>query len=86
MSRDRGWRRKKNWSKAFRKKKLAYWWHYKYDGQYIKGKIHCSCPLCGAKTNNKKNLFYCGHRFWKPSDQIKVDKMDAKEAEWNGEV
>ena len=59
-----------------------------YDNlhQYSKNKIHCSCPICSAKTNNKKNLFYCGHRFWKPSDQIKVDKMDAKEAEWNDEV
>lgn len=27
--------------------------YYKNDGQYNKGKIHCSCPICSAKTNDK---------------------------------
>ena len=30
-------------------------WHpyfmLKYRGQFNKGKIHCSCPICSAKTN-----------------------------------
>lgn len=29
---------------------------YKFNGQYSKGKIHCSCPMCSAKT--RKN----GHK------------------------
>lgn len=54
--RNRAWRRKKNFSKGRRKKRIAVavcrnWW-YEHDGQYIKGKIHCSCPSCSPKTNN----------------------------------
>lgn len=46
-TRNRAWRRKKNFSKGRRKKHIAMavcrnWW-YEHDGQYIKGKIHCSC-------------------------------------------
>ena len=55
--RTRAERRKKNFSKIHHKKKLAKEIYgsdyYEYDGQYSKGKIHCSCPLCSAKTNNK---------------------------------
>ena len=28
-----------------------------YRGQFNKGKIHCSCPLCSAKTNK---IFFIG--------------------------
>lgn len=47
-TRNRAWRRKKNFSKGRRKKYIAMavcrnWW-YEHDGQYIKGKIHC-CAL-----------------------------------------
>ena len=34
-------------------KELGGW--YKHDGQYSKGKIHCSCPLCSIKA------YYGGH-------------------------
>lgn len=29
----------------------AHYWHYKFDGQYSKGKVHCSCPDCSAKSS-----------------------------------
>ena len=46
--------------KALRKRRIAKQLHsygseeyYKHLHQYSKGKIHCSCPLCSAKTRNK---------------------------------
>lgn len=42
-------RRKKNYAKAMRKKKIAAnvgGLRYKSTHQYSKNKIHCSCPLC----------------------------------------
>ena len=29
-------------------------WYRNGDGHYNKGKIHCSCPMCAAKTNDRK--------------------------------
>lgn len=26
------------------------YWHYKYEGELSKGKIHCSCWMCSGKT------------------------------------
>ena len=28
-------------------------WYLKGDGYYNKGKIHCSCPMCATKTNDR---------------------------------
>lgn len=87
-TRNRAWRRKKNFSKGRRKKRIAVavcrnWW-YEHDGQYIKGKIHCSCPSCSPKTNNH------GHgaaRNYTHSDLAKVESMQCKISEYkNGEV
>ena len=25
-------------------------WYYKFEGQFSKGKIHCSCPMCRVKS------------------------------------
>lgn len=72
-------RRKNNYSKAIRKKNISehhYGFSY-YDNlhQYSKNKIHCSCPLCSAKTNGKgrwskrKNLTI--------TDKRKVDSMNS---------
>lgn len=52
MARTRSYRREVR-NKAIARKKWichhVYWdgqdW-YEHDGQYSKGKIHCSCPLC----------------------------------------
>ena len=73
MSRERGWRRYKDYIKAKRKRELdiaCTWWsevsadhlNFNVSGgfynnlhQYSKNKIHCSCPMCSAKTRNKGN-------------------------------
>lgn len=52
-------KRHNDWKKALRKKNIcekAYGWKY-YDNlhQYSKNKIHCSCPMCSSKTNDKLN-------------------------------
>ncbi|GLC90313.1 hypothetical protein [Lysinibacillus piscis] len=40
-----------------RKLKIAkcYDWHFRYTGQFAKGKVHCSCWMCAVKT--KKDGF-----------------------------
>ena len=58
------------------------------DGKYDKGKVHCSCPMCSRKTNNKgKNRLKYGNYYplkdWKHSDQQKLDDMDYQERENN---
>ena len=55
--RDRQWRRKKNYTKALRKRNMAKayysrdseWDYYPVLGKFIKNKIHCSCYLCTVK-------------------------------------
>ena len=60
-------RRKNNWRKARRKEWIVrhiYCWDKGwYDNlhQYSKGKIHCSCPLCAAKTNPKRKRIGRGY-------------------------
>lgn len=39
-----------------------------------KGKVHCSCPLCSAKTK------YNGR---KHSEELKIESMNEKEKEFN---
>ena len=67
---------------------------YKHFGQYRKGKIHCSCPICRAKTNHRQMLWKGNGRTpggnnWKPSDRRRLDSMmddiRRKEDENNGE-
>lgn len=59
IHKNRANRRMIAYTKARRKQRIVHelndYWHYKYFGQYRKGKIHCSCPLCVAKTNNQIN-------------------------------
>lgn len=57
-------RRHNNWTKARRKRRITkeiYWTHHQGDWeyynnlhQYSKNKIHCSCPLCAAKTRSRR--------------------------------
>lgn len=85
-SRSRGEIRKINFAKGLRKKKLLSSImhgdpnYYKHDGQYIKGKIHCSCPLCSAKTNNRGR--YGVAKNYKHSDLQKLDSMKYQEKEF----
>lgn len=69
--------------KALRKKKIA---EQIYDGdyynnlhQYSKNKIHCSCPLCSAKTRNKGKINY------KVSDYKKIERLENEREEYDYE-
>lgn len=73
MNRTRDYYRKmrKKWIQKRRKMDEALYngdghW-YSVNGKYSKGKIHCSCYMCSAKTNV---------RGWKISDQRKIDRAN----------
>jgi len=58
MIHDRAYNREKTFTKAIRKRNIdrdraAGRWDLYYTNlhQYANNKIHCSCPLCRAKTN-----------------------------------
>jgi hypothetical protein len=78
--RTRAERRKNDYNKAIKKKNIAEhnygssW----YDNlhQYSKNKIHCSCPLCSAKTSKYGNT-----PNYKHSDELKIYSMNSKLAE-----
>ncbi len=91
MERIRAFRRKKNYSKANRKKNILKAYHitnwYKYDGQFIKGKIHCSCGICSAKTNNKHGKSHWSKPTeYKHSDLIKIERIKSQIKEYEGAV
>lgn len=89
--RNRGWRRKKDFSKAKRKKsidiELSSWNNilcYKNLHEYSKNKIHCSCAMCSAKTRNKgkrRNIpkNYAPSINYTIKDQKRKDEMDYEE-------
>ena len=54
---------------------------YKNLHQYSKNKVHCSCPMCSAKTKNKGNRIlkhsnYSPSINYKPSEKRKIDFMN----------
>jgi len=81
VSRSRADRRKLDWHKAVRKQNIVrtvYRWPdgkgwYDYLHQYSKGKIHCSCPLCAAKSNPKRKRIGRG---WHCPDRRRIDEMN----------
>ena len=84
IGRTRAYRRYKNLTKALRKKKLSDKWllrgtwsrsYYPNLNQYSKNKIHCSCPLCRAKTNNKGRT-----GGWAPNYNPKISDIRKNEA------
>ena len=75
----RSLRRKTDFKKAIRKKKIinGYGWDY-YSNlhQYSKNKIHCSCPMCRAKTaKTKLHTWGPGGKNWKMSDRRKIEEL-----------
>lgn len=105
MSRERSWRRYKDYVKAKRKRELdivCTWWSevpadplnfnvsggfYKNLHQYSKNKIHCSCPMCSAKTRNKGNrrtlhANYAPSINYSISDCRKVQSMNYNEVDF----
>ena len=93
MTRNRGWRRHKNYTKALRKRRIDHNLYYGdffwYDSlhQYSKNKIHCSCAMCSSKTRNKGNRRHLSGNYmpsiyycW--SDLRKIQSMEEKEKEF----
>ena len=88
---NRAERRHKNFSKALRKQEIcrhAYGFPY-YDNlhEYSKNKIHCSCPLCRSKTNNKthKHVWFPAMN-WSMMDRRRLDEMADQVEEYEEEV
>lgn len=84
-------RRKTDAKKAIRKRKItkevyysepnSKWDYYDNLHQYSKNKIHCSCPICRAKTKKKKNVLGSFHKKgknWKHSDWQKIQSFEDK--------
>lgn len=54
MNHSRGYYREARARAIHHKKHIsAHYWNYKFDGQYPKGKVHCSCPDCSAKSSKQ---------------------------------
>ena len=82
MTRGRAWRRYKNYTKAKRKRDIdaavygygTHWYPwYNNLHQYSKNKIHCSCPMCRAKT--KRNDYYIVGHSYTMADLRKLMRM-----------
>ena len=88
MNRDRAYYRKMAFKKAKRKRDidiaLSPWGTPMFNNlhQYSKEKIHCSCPMCSAKTRNKgkrKRNNYNPSINYKISDLKRIMAMDWRE-------
>lgn len=81
----RALKRKNDWRKAKRKEWIVHhvygwpegWYHNLHE--YSKGKIHCSCPMCAAKTNPKRRRIARGYN---GSDQRRIDEMMFEENDY----
>lgn len=91
MSRNSAERRHNDAVKATRKKNICIK-HYDFNyynnlHQYSKNKIHCSCPLCAAKTNSK---YVHGGRFNGKNpclrDRKTLESMSQQMEEYENEV
>lgn len=83
-NRTRAWRRRTDVTKALRKRSITqhYWSskshpYYPNLHQFSKNKIHCSCPMCSSKTNNRWN--YGPRHNYKISDLRRKLSMDQDE-------
>ena len=73
--------------------KEGYWtpyWVVNHRGKLNKGKIHCSCSMCSAKTRNKGTRRqlqgnYAPSINYKISDLQKINQMDWDEENWEKE-
>lgn len=72
--RTRGERRKKDWAKANRKRHMNPEW-YAANHAYSKGKIHCSCPMCAAKTRGNVTKKTGVAENWTISDKRRLDSI-----------
>ena len=83
-------KRHNDYKKAIRKRRIdreikpSGWEHDWYDNlhQYSKNKIHCSCPLCSYKTNNKGKKGNWEHTpNWSISVRRQLDAMNYEDEE-----
>lgn len=88
MIHNMAYKRHMDWTKALRKKRISDNWfdnnehYYNELHRYSKNKIHCSCPMCSQKTNNKKCNCYGSPKNYKISDKRKRRNMDEQEKEF----
>ena len=86
MNRSKAENRYNSYIKALRKQRIARDIYYGdvdyYDNlhQYSKNKIHCSCPLCSTKTNNKQSFGKTIN--YKISDLRKIDHLNNSQEEF----
>ena len=85
MKRSKAERRHNDWVKIHKKENIIknvwkddFWFEHTFKGKehmLSKAKIHCSCPMCSQKTNNKNRK---GARGWEPSKNwcIKDEKRE----------
>ena len=83
-------KRHNDYKKAIRKRRIdretkpSGWEHDWYDNlhQYSKNKIHCSCPMCSCKTNNKGKKGNWEHTpNWSISARRQLDAMNYEDEE-----
>ncbi len=83
-------KRHNDYVKAIRKRRIdretspLCWNHDWYDNlhQYSKNKIHCSCPMCSAKTNNRgRKGSWEPNTTWSITDQKKLNALAYQEDE-----
>ena len=88
MKRDLGYLRRQRAKHIKRKKRISqHYWYVKHDRMLDKGKIHCSCPMCSAKTKNKgrkrlRHGNYAPSHNWKHSDLLKIQGMEQELKEY----
>ena len=81
-------RRHTDFKKAIRKRNITKSWHlpeeyYSNLHQFSKNKIHCSCPMCSQKTNNKHRPLWETPMNWPMKDKKRLDEMKEQvEEEW----
>lgn len=84
--RNKAEKRHNDWIKAIRKRRISreisgpISQHDLYDNlhQYSKNTIHCSCPLCRAKTSKLK-MRKCGGpggKNWPIADEKRIEEMN----------
>ena len=95
MKRSTAFVREMAWRHAIRKRRISKeiygcswankeWEYYDHLHQFSKNKIHCSCPLCSAKTRNKGKRRQKVHGYspslnYKISDLKKIQRLDFSE-------
>lgn len=51
-------------------------------GGFAKGKVHCSCPLCSAKTRRNMGVRDRSLKSWPIRDHRQLSNMIAQISEW----